>query len=71
MKATLRAPRREPVQVPGRGAEVALSSVSQRFGELEVLDRVDLAVAEREVVALVGTSGCGKSTVLELADGLQ
>jgi ABC-type nitrate/sulfonate/bicarbonate transport system ATPase subunit len=70
MKATLRAPGREPVPVSRRAAEISLGAVSHRFGELEVLDGVELEVAEREVVAMVGPSGCGKSTLLELVGGL-
>jgi NitT/TauT family transport system ATP-binding protein len=34
------------------------------------LDRVSLAVSEREFVAIVGPSGCGKTTLLRLAAGL-
>jgi NitT/TauT family transport system ATP-binding protein len=34
------------------------------------LDRVSLAVGEREFVAIVGPSGCGKTTLLRLAAGL-
>jgi ABC-type nitrate/sulfonate/bicarbonate transport system ATPase subunit len=70
MKATLRAPGREPVPVSRRDAEISLRSVSHRFGDLAVLDGVDLELAEREVVAIVGPSGCGKSTLLELVAGL-
>lgn len=70
MKATLRAPRREPVPASGRTQEIALRDVSHRFGELEVLDGVDLDVGEQEVMALVGPSGCGKSTLLDLVAGL-
>jgi ABC-type nitrate/sulfonate/bicarbonate transport system ATPase subunit len=70
MKATLRAPGREPVPVSSRASEIALRDVSHRFGELEVLDEVDLGVGELEVMALVGPSGCGKSTLLELVAGL-
>jgi polar amino acid transport system ATP-binding protein len=36
----------------------------KRFGDTVVLDRVDLDVAEHEVVALIGASGSGKSTLL-------
>jgi ABC-type nitrate/sulfonate/bicarbonate transport system ATPase subunit len=49
---------------------VRAAGVSQRFGDLEVLDRIDLAIGEGEVVGLVGPSGCGKSTLLELVSGL-
>ena len=62
--------RSEPGEPPGR-LGVELRSLSHSFGELEVLDGVDLEVAEREVVAIVGPSGCGKSTLLELIGGLR
>jgi ABC-type nitrate/sulfonate/bicarbonate transport system ATPase subunit len=55
--------------MPGRSAVQAVG-VSQRFGDLEVLDRIDLEVRDGEVVGLVGPSGCGKSTLLELVSGL-
>jgi NitT/TauT family transport system ATP-binding protein len=37
---------------------------------LRALDRVDLEVAEGELVTLVGRSGCGKSTLLRILAGL-
>ncbi len=43
----------------------------KRFGDHEVLRAVDLAIGEREVVALVGASGCGKSTLLRIVAGLE
>ena len=38
--------------------------VHKSFGKLEVLRGIDLAVAEHEVVCLIGASGSGKSTLL-------
>ena len=34
------------------------------YGEREVLRGIDLAILEREVIAVIGPSGCGKSTFL-------
>jgi polar amino acid transport system ATP-binding protein len=41
-----------------------LEDVHKSFGKLEVLRGVDLALARHEVVALIGASGSGKSTML-------
>jgi sulfonate transport system ATP-binding protein len=35
------------------------------------LDRIDIEVDEHEAVALVGTSGCGKTTLLRIISGLE
>ncbi len=52
------------------GAPVQLRGVGHRFGELSVLDAIDLSVTPGEVLGLVGPSGSGKSTLLELVGGL-
>jgi lipoprotein-releasing system ATP-binding protein len=40
-------------------------------GELAILDRLDLAVAPGERIAIVGESGAGKTTLLHLLGGLE
>jgi peptide/nickel transport system ATP-binding protein len=53
------------------GARIAnLLGAGAREQVVHAVDAVDLAVAEGEVVGLVGESGCGKSTLGRLAAGL-
>jgi polar amino acid transport system ATP-binding protein len=52
-------------------AALALEDVHKRFGKVEVLQGVDLDVAEHEVVCLIGASGSGKSTLLRCVNLLE
>ena len=45
--------------------------MTKSFGELQVLDGIDLEVAEHEAVAVIGASGSGKSTLLRCVDLLE
>jgi len=45
---------------------VRFSGVSKRYGDLTVLDNLDLDVAPQEKVAIIGPSGSGKTTVLRM-----
>lgn len=49
---------------------LAVRDVTVRFGERTVLDRISMEVASGEVVALLGPSGVGKSTLLRVIAGL-
>jgi polar amino acid transport system ATP-binding protein len=50
---------------------VSLKGVTKRFGDLDVLRRVDLEVNEHNVVCLIGASGSGKSTLLRCINLLE
>jgi putative ABC transport system ATP-binding protein len=45
-------------------------TVSTAAGPLQILHDIDLSIAERERIAIVGPSGSGKSTLLALLAGL-
>jgi ABC-2 type transport system ATP-binding protein len=47
-----------------------LTKVCKRYGPVQALDHVDLAVRQGEVLALLGPNGAGKSTAIALCLGL-
>ncbi|MDX6750445.1 amino acid ABC transporter ATP-binding protein [Geminicoccaceae bacterium 1502E] len=52
-------------------ALLEIRGLRKRFGELEVLKGIDLAVRERELVFIIGPSGSGKSTMLRCCNRLE
>jgi ABC-type sugar transport system ATPase subunit len=52
-------------------ASISLRAIEKRYGDVVVVKRVDLEIADGEFVVLVGPSGCGKSTTLRMIAGLE
>ncbi len=50
---------------------LSLRDISHRFGETTVVSGANLDAAPGEIVCLFGHSGCGKTTLLRLAAGLE
>ena len=53
-----------------RKAMVSIDSVTMSFGTFVAVENVDLTVADGEFLAIVGPTGCGKSTILNAIAGL-
>ena len=62
----------EQTAQPQNGAEmVRAEQIVKRFGELTVLNGVDLSVKRKQVVVIIGPSGSGKTTLLRCINHLE
>jgi ABC-type sugar transport system ATPase subunit len=52
-------------------ASVSLRRLRKAFGDVEVVQGIDLDIEDGEFLVLVGPSGCGKSTCLRMVAGLE
>ena len=52
-------------------AKVLLKNITKKFGEVVVVNNVNLEIDDREFLVLVGPSGCGKTTTLRMVAGLE
>ena len=55
----------------GCGAAVSVRNLGKSFGERTVLRSLSLEIARGMFVAIVGRSGCGKTTLLRIVAGLE
>ncbi len=82
MRPRTRVRRRGPLPLRRRGsrqepalASIEITDLSRSFPSIDgpplrALDGVQLAVADRQIVAILGPNGCGKSTLLRCVGGL-
>ncbi|MGG2474482.1 ATP-binding cassette domain-containing protein, partial [Rhizobium sp. BR5] len=52
-------------------ATIELNQLVKRYGKVEAVKGIDLAIQDGEFVVFVGPSGCGKSTTLRMIAGLE
>lgn len=50
---------------------ICIKGLEKSFGDLQVLKGIDLEIAEGEVIAIIGPSGTGKSTLLRCMNFLE
>jgi sulfonate transport system ATP-binding protein len=61
----------ETAQAPANGADILIEQLYKFYGEVKVLEDLDLHIQAGEFIAVVGRSGCGKSTLLRLIAQLE
>ena len=53
-------------------SEVVLKNLVKSYdGKRNIIDNINLEIKDKEFIVLVGSSGCGKSTILRLISGLE
>ena len=53
-------------------SSVSLKNLVKSYdGKTNIIDNIDLEIKDKEFLVLIGSSGCGKSTILRLISGLE
>jgi len=51
-------------------ADITLDNLVKKFGRQTAVDHLNLAIKDKEFVAILGPSGCGKTTTMNMISGL-
>ena len=51
--------------------EININKLEKNYGFNKLLKNFNLEVKTNEIVALVGSNGCGKSTILNIISGIE
>jgi iron(III) transport system ATP-binding protein len=59
------------IPIKTTGAEVRLTGLGKRYGQVQAVKPLDLVIEGGTLVTLLGPSGCGKTTLLRMIAGLE
>src|SRR5579884_2026451 len=59
------------MSTPDARGDLRLVGLTKRFGAFTAVDGIDLTIPQGSFFALLGTSGCGKTTTLRMVSGLE
>jgi NitT/TauT family transport system ATP-binding protein len=51
--------------------KLEVTGLNKQFGDLQVLQNIDVAIERGDFISVVGPSGCGKTTFLRIVAGLE
>ncbi|MEE8527049.1 MAG: ABC transporter ATP-binding protein [Gammaproteobacteria bacterium] len=60
-----------PWDDPGKKPFIQIEGISKHFGEFVAVDSVSLDIYQGELFSILGSSGCGKTTLLRILAGLE
>jgi ABC-type sugar transport system ATPase subunit len=51
--------------------EINIHNVSKNYGFNNILKEINLSIQKGEKVSLIGSNGCGKTTLLKIISGIE
>ena len=49
---------------------IKLKNISKNYGDIKVLDNLNLIIEKNSITCILGASGCGKTTLLNIIAGI-